>query len=383
MTGHNVPRVFEDFRNAGPVSAIAAFGYPITDPYWTQARVGGHVKDVMVQLFERRSLTYTPTNPAAFQVEMGNVGQHYFLWRYTMGTPWAAPDPELPIVFAQKSNGVSFNIEALNPSTNNATGVFAVRGIDVIPSSVRRTWSNEAQLIYGTYVTAQNKRVLISIAAGAQQPNILSPMDVNTYEPMISPDNQQMLFVSDRDGNPEIFLAPNGVSADSAVAVTSTVNCSNGHPSWLPDGSGFVFETDCHDGNWNIYLAKLAYRVVVNPSAGTVPLAELASYQRLTSAGAEDRWPSVSPDGRAVAFMSKRDGNTEIYTVRLDGQGELRLTNNPARDEAPTWGPRGLQLVFNSDRDGDHELFIMGSGGESVRQLTNNTLDDGYATWWN
>jgi hypothetical protein len=35
-----------------------------------------------VQLFERRVLTYTPTNPAAYQVEFGNIGQHYHRWRY-------------------------------------------------------------------------------------------------------------------------------------------------------------------------------------------------------------------------------------------------------------------------------------------------------------
>jgi hypothetical protein len=32
-------------------------------------------------------LTYTPSNPAAFRVEMGNVGQHYFRWRYN-AAPW-------------------------------------------------------------------------------------------------------------------------------------------------------------------------------------------------------------------------------------------------------------------------------------------------------
>ena len=35
-----------------------------------------------VTVFERRVLTYTPSNPAPFKVEMGNVGQHYLAWRY-------------------------------------------------------------------------------------------------------------------------------------------------------------------------------------------------------------------------------------------------------------------------------------------------------------
>jgi plastocyanin len=49
--------------------------------------VGGVVKDVLVQAFERRVLTYTPANSPAFQVEMGNVGRHYYLWRYGNAGP--------------------------------------------------------------------------------------------------------------------------------------------------------------------------------------------------------------------------------------------------------------------------------------------------------
>jgi hypothetical protein len=99
--GHNIPRVFWDFMHqSGPVYRdghvqdgtlvewVFAFGLPITEPYWTRARIGGVERDVLVQLFERRVLTYTPANPAGWQVEMGNVGQHAYLWRY-QASPWS------------------------------------------------------------------------------------------------------------------------------------------------------------------------------------------------------------------------------------------------------------------------------------------------------
>jgi hypothetical protein len=78
----------------------AVVGLPITEPYWVKARVGGTLKDVLVQLFERRVLTYTPSNPTAYQVEMGNVGQHYYQWRYNPGNSiagvhWYSGDPGL------------------------------------------------------------------------------------------------------------------------------------------------------------------------------------------------------------------------------------------------------------------------------------------------
>jgi endonuclease YncB( thermonuclease family) len=95
-TGHNIPDVFWDFLNSEGVvydqgcfeegklfsPTFFATGYPISEPYWTFVKVAGQSKLVLVQAFERRVLTYTPDNPDGWQVEMGNVGQHYYLWRY-------------------------------------------------------------------------------------------------------------------------------------------------------------------------------------------------------------------------------------------------------------------------------------------------------------
>jgi hypothetical protein len=44
--------------------------------------VGGVARDVLIQCFERRCLTHTPSNPPGWQVEAGNVGLHYYRWRY-------------------------------------------------------------------------------------------------------------------------------------------------------------------------------------------------------------------------------------------------------------------------------------------------------------
>jgi hypothetical protein len=106
--GHNIPKVLWNMMNqsglvyvngryttAKVVDWLFAMGYPISEPYWVRSNVAGEEKDVLVQLFERRVLTYTPSNPAGWQVEMGNVGLHYYNWRYgTGGVP--APPPATP-----------------------------------------------------------------------------------------------------------------------------------------------------------------------------------------------------------------------------------------------------------------------------------------------
>jgi len=96
-TNHSIAKPFWDYLNSqGPIigadgrpttgllfnPTFYATGLPITEPYWTQVKVAGQVKDVLVQAFERRVLTYTPSNAPEWRVEQGNVGQHYYRWRY-------------------------------------------------------------------------------------------------------------------------------------------------------------------------------------------------------------------------------------------------------------------------------------------------------------
>ena len=103
VTGHNIPSVFVDWaRRPGPVYESGALvngplmdrlfllGRPLTEPYWVDATIGGTASRVLVQLFERRTLTYNPGNPPEWRVEMGNVGRAYFQWRYGSSPPGPA-----------------------------------------------------------------------------------------------------------------------------------------------------------------------------------------------------------------------------------------------------------------------------------------------------
>ena len=94
-TGHNIPQVFFTYLTQDDViyvngrttkgrvmDWIYTMGYPISEAYWTRATIAGVEQWVLVQPFERRVLTYVPNNPAGWQVEQGNVGRHYYRWRY-------------------------------------------------------------------------------------------------------------------------------------------------------------------------------------------------------------------------------------------------------------------------------------------------------------
>ncbi len=64
------------------LNPFPATGLPITEACWANVKVGGLDREVLMQCFERRCLTYTSGNPHGFEVEAGNTGPHYYVWRY-------------------------------------------------------------------------------------------------------------------------------------------------------------------------------------------------------------------------------------------------------------------------------------------------------------
>jgi len=95
--GHNVPDVFYgtflQWKANLNLDWVFALGLPITEPFWATFKVGGVDKELLVQLYERRALTFTPSNPPGYLVEMGNIGQHYAKWRYGNENPPVSTTP--------------------------------------------------------------------------------------------------------------------------------------------------------------------------------------------------------------------------------------------------------------------------------------------------
>jgi sortase (surface protein transpeptidase) len=135
-TGHNVPVVFWDFLNTsasvrtGRVTAdkllldpwVFAMGLPISDAYWASVKIDGKQQDVLIQAFERRVLTYAPGLPKGWQVQMGNIGQHYYQWRYSSGPglqkqPTAKPG--MPVHFTIPVLGVGASVEHVGVDKDN------------------------------------------------------------------------------------------------------------------------------------------------------------------------------------------------------------------------------------------------------------------------
>ena len=83
------------------------------------------------------------------------------------------------------------------------------------------------------------------------------------------------------------------------------------------------------------------------------------------------------PDGRTVAFvrtttdLEKNLRNGEIWIVPTDGSGPPRgLIVGEKAGDTPRWSPDGAHLAFISKRDGDPQVYIADADGSNVRKLT-------------
>jgi hypothetical protein len=91
---------------------IFVMGYPISEPYWARVKIGGIYQDALFQMYERRSLAYVPALPKGWQVQMGNVGGHYYRWIYggPLPEPLVAQTKAVPTAVAQLPPAVDAEI---------------------------------------------------------------------------------------------------------------------------------------------------------------------------------------------------------------------------------------------------------------------------------
>jgi serine/threonine protein kinase len=252
----------------------------------------------------------------------------------------------------------------------------------------------------------------------------------NKTQPRWAPDGQRLAFVSDIDGNQEIYL----MNADGSHITNLTNDSNNDYdPAWSPDGASLAFTTTRYIGQTQVYIIDITctnleeectasearslsrgYADESYPVWGPLgvefpawmpegqPLAVAISinnnWNRLffrseplgrvpKTFDVQDRIQRVhelawTPDGKYIIFSWRLPGKYEIYALPIAQRGNdwTKLTNSLGNLE-PAISPDGNWITFTSTRDQDREIYVMTINGSGQVNLTNRLGIDQQPDW--
>lgn len=159
-----------------------------------------------------------------------------------------------------------------------------------------------------------------------------------------SPDGARLVFVSNRDGDNEIYTM--GVDGTGLQRLTDNT-IDDSYPCWSPDGTRVVFVTVIGGVGARLFTVNA-------DGSGLAQLSDEPADQ-----------PEWSPDGTKIAYVS----GSAIWVANADGSTPTNLTSGSS-GSAPSWSPDGARIVFTSPRAGTIQVFVMNSDGSGVEQLT-------------
>lgn len=186
----------------------------------------------------------------------------------------------------------------------------------------------------------------------------------DTY-PVFSPDGTQLLFDSDREhATIAIYLLDLNDHQPPVRLTSGTSNDEHRRNCWSPDGTQIVFTSD-RSGNRNLY------RMAVESSDPQLLLAE----------GGDLRPGSFSPDGTKFVYQARVGDESELRIYDLKNKSSLSLLTNESPDLAPIWSPVGDRIAFNCKGGGNTDVCAVNADGTGLVNLTNNTAHDSAPAW--
>ena len=262
--------------------------------------------------------------------------------------PTPTRPPELPAPRTVPTSSLAGTIAY--PVFNGTTYDLYLGNADGSGTSFYREGASQPQfspdggsIAYHSWLTG--KRALITMNLDGSNENLVG-LHLEDQLPTWSPDGTTIIFLSRRRGDRASEL----LRVSSAGGEPQVVGHGE-YPTWgLDDQLAFKGWGETPD---------LGLRLA--PPDLTDPV-ELTEHETDTA-------PAVSPDGKQIAFMSRRDGNWNVYIMNSDGTGLRQLTDDTAEDGLPTWSPDGEVIAFVSNRGGPWAVWAVTPGGGGKRQL--------------
>lgn len=246
------------------------------------------------------------------------------------------------ILFAAKTGLQTKGIFAVGVDGYGQSTIAAGKTINMLPSMMRgnvvyTSFSSGYPNIYlnGTRITSDGRHY-----RGAR----------------LSPDGSVLAVAVDEDGESEIYL----MSTSGERLKNLTDNWADEvSPAWSPDGSQIAFVSN-RTGSPQIY--------VMNRDG--------SGQRRLTMQGGYNSTPDFGPDG-IIVFAGMDEAHSDIFTVDLEGN-IARITQDQGNNKDPTISPDGRHVAFVSDRDDQFQIYLSTIDGRYQFPITDRNR--GYST---
>jgi Tol biopolymer transport system component len=256
---------------------------------------------------------------------------------------------------------------------------------------VRQTRLTEAGLNQDPAWSADGKKIVYTDrnwddifqmnADGSDQRN-LNRADGMDFSPAYFPTGTKVAFTGVRGEGFQYDIYTMTLSANGQVTgltrITTTQDADDMQPTVSPDGKRLAFVSD-RDGDRDIYVMKAAPESATNRPV------------KLTKSPATDQSPDWSPDGTKLAFMRGESMSFEVMAMRAAPEGRtnrpVNLSRSPADDGYPTWSPDGKKVAFHSNRvapdsTSDYDIWrVRATDGANPTNLTNAPGNDTSPDW--
>jgi TolB protein len=176
--------------------------------------------------------------------------------------------------------------------------------------------------------------------------------------------NSTIAYVCFRDNYDELCLMNGDGSNQRQITETSVTDF---YPSISVDGRLLAFSSIRDVRRFDVYLMDV----------------QSGNILRVTRNAGDNYAPEISPDGTRIVFVSTRNGGQDVWVMNADGSNPTQLTFVEADDIDPTWSPDGQQIAFASNRNGLTDLYVMNADGSNVRQMTFDVNLGGRSDWSN
>lgn len=216
------------------------------------------------------------------------------------------------------------------------------------------------RIAYISYVEGPPGIFQVDLATGQKTPLVID--GTMNSSPAYSPDGSRIAFSRSLSGNPEVFVAHSDGTGLRRLTNSPGIDTN---PSWNPKGRQLAF-TSSRSGRPQIYVmssegsdlrrvtfegsyndgavwtpdgSRILYSSRRDRSSFSLALTDIVTLETklLASGDGSYETPTISPDGRRVAFALKgRGSRTQIYSMDLDGSHRMQLTHE-GNNHGPDW----------------------------------------------